>query len=117
MKDKYVEKRKRVNLSLSDQEHELFLRHADKKGEKLSAFIKKLAFSQLKKQNKYIPTDEEQQSLNDLVNNLRAIGNNINQVAHVANVHKRSSTINFIKLRKQVADAENLIREFFSRKI
>ncbi|ETR66607.1 MAG: hypothetical protein OMM_12577 [Candidatus Magnetoglobus multicellularis str. Araruama] len=113
----YDEKRKRVKLTLTAEENEWFSNHASKKGERLAPFVKKLAVAQLRKQSKYIPTDEEQHSLKELISNLRAIGNNINQIAHVANVHKRSSAINFIKLRKKVADAEKLITDYFSRKI
>ncbi|KPA16086.1 Bacterial mobilization domain protein [Candidatus Magnetomorum sp. HK-1] len=117
MNSQYVEKRVRVNLSLNDKEKELFSRQALKRGEKVSPFIKNLAIAQLKKQNKYIPTDDENQSIKELVRNLRAIGNNINQIAHVANVQQKSSMINFIKLRKKVADAEKLIKDYYSRKI
>ena len=107
----------RINLTLPEKEKEWFSFHASKRGEKLAPFVRKLAVAQLKKQNKYIPTDEEQESIKELVKNLRAIGNNINQIAHVANIYKKSSKINFIRLRKKVSAAEKLITDYFSRRI
>jgi len=116
-KKQYDKKRKRIDLTLSPEEKEWFASHASKRDEKLAAFVKKLAIMQLKKQNKYMPTDEENKNVKELIRNLRAIGNNINQIAHVANIYKKSSMINFIKLRTKVSEMEKLITSYYSRKI
>ena len=74
--------RKRNNqiiLRLNDNEHERFMRIVKKSGLSQSAYLRSLI-------NGYIPTDLPPPDYYKMMNELRAIGNNMNQIAQKAHV-------------------------------
>jgi len=73
---------KQIILRLDDNEHERFLRIVKKSGVSQSAYLRNLI-------NGLIPTDLPPPDYHKMMNELRAIGNNMNQIsqkAHVLNV-------------------------------
>jgi len=73
---------RQIILRLDDNEHERFLRIVKKSGVSQSAYLRNLI-------NGLIPTDLPPPDYHKMMNELRAIGNNMNQIsqkAHVLNV-------------------------------
>ena len=80
-REQYKSQVKRVNLTLSKEEHRLFSRASNNK--KVTAFIKELALAGLNKQAS-IPAHLEEE-LKTLRFAIRNIANNVNQIAHHSN--------------------------------
>lgn len=106
-KNKYKEKTKRVNLTLTNDEYRAFLRGA--KDTKITSHIKKLAISKLHLEIN-IPENIENE-LKTLRFAIRNIANNVNQIAHYSNTIRTISTQdenNLLQHLKQLEEAVEL---------
>ena len=68
----------RIEFYLNDREYEKFIRAVKKSGLNLSTYLRHLVKDR-------IPQDRPPQDYFDILKEIRAIGNNINQIAYVAN--------------------------------
>ena len=102
-----MNKTKTLKFRVSEDEERIIRRNADKCGMNTSAYIRKSVFG-----DKIIVCDNG--AIYMLCSNIRAIGNNINQIARVANSCRSVNTRDIEELRSQVDKAERLINEYFS---
>ncbi len=86
-RSRYDAKTKRVKTTLSPQEFAQLERQAKRAGLAPSAYLKELAFLQLRGQEQYIPSSEVIANLSKLIALFRNVANNLNQIARHANRH------------------------------
>lgn len=102
-REKYKAQAKRVNITLSQEEHRALQKAAKKEGVKLTSYIKSLALSSFQNQT-YIPSElkDELKTLRYAIYN---IANNVNQLAHHSNTFKNmtiSEENNLLQYLKQL---------------
>ena len=110
-KARYAEKVKRLNASLSPDEYELLCRRAEQAGRTPTAFLKELAFRQLRRQNNFIVPAELEQRLSQLIEQTRRLGNNTNQLAKEAYVNGVNST-KLEQARRLIFELEDAVKTF-----
>ena len=102
-----MNKTKTLKFRVSEDEERIIRRNADKCGMNTSAYIRKSVFG-----DKIIVCDNG--AIYMLCSNIRAIGNNINQIARVANSCRSVNTRDIEELRSKIDKAERLINDYFS---
>ena len=93
----------KLTVRLTPKEHEHLKREADECGLKMEPYIRKLiAGSEVKARppNEYVT----------LIREINAIGNNINQIAHIANAEGRISDNKISEAKKYLSDIMQLVR-------
>lgn len=106
------DKIKRVNLTLTVEEHKRLCRMAKAESKKPTGFLKELAFVSLEDRANY-PLDVSS-DLGELVLILRGIGNNINQIARHSNTFKKVLDENEVLLN--IKNMEDEIKKFLKNK-
>jgi hypothetical protein len=86
-RSRYDAKTKRVKTTLSPKEFAYLERQAKIAGQSPSAYLKELAFLQLRGQEQYIPSAEVVAHLSKLIALIRNVANNINQLSYHFNRH------------------------------
>jgi len=106
----YLAKRKRLSVTLDLKEFDKLQKIAAKENTTEGRILAKLGFCYLE-QKYHVPWQLENQ-LSEFIQNCRAIGNNINQLAHHANsVGRYDHEI----LLKHVMELETQVRSFLTR--
>lgn len=94
----------KISLRLTEKEHTFLKKQAELCGLKMEPYIRKLIM------NKEIlprPPDEYYKILREI----NAIGNNINQIAYIANSQKHISAENINLAVKMVGDVMDIVRK------
>jgi len=101
-----LKRNRKITFRLTDSEYERFKKRVKKSGVSQEAFIRLLI-------NGYIPTDLPPPEYHAMMNELRAIGNNMNQIAqkaHVLNViDARRYDEGFDTLKKAIVEIVNAV--------
>ncbi len=97
----------RVQVRLNDDEYDYFLYNLEKTGLTQEAYLRKII------SNKIPHTKEVGKFEQDMLAQLYAIGNNLNQIARRANVMK---VINVEKYTDAVKNFENIMKEFLEQR-
>lgn len=113
--NKYKSRTRRVNLTLSNEEHQAFLRSAKTENEKLTSHIKKLSLSGLTGKA-HIPPElkEELKTLRYAIYN---IANNVNQIAHYSNTIHSMTSVQENNLLQHLKQLDEVIQNYTQGRI
>ena len=114
-REQYKSQAKRVNLTLSNEEHRAFSRAAKREGVKPSSYIKALALAGLNKQAT-IPANL-QEELTTLRFAIRNIANNVNQLAHYSHTVRAMSSADEHSLLQHLKQLEDAVTQYTEGKI
>ena len=92
----------KISVRLTEKEHNFLKRQAEICGLKMEPYIRKLIMG---KEILPRPPDEYYKILREI----NAIGNNINQIAYIANSQKQISAENINRAVKMVGDIMNIV--------
>ncbi len=106
---------KRVNLTLSKEEHQLLSRAAKLQGKKPTTYIKELALTGIENQTA-IPKhlEDELRTLRFAVSN---IANNVNQMAHYSHMIRSLNTRDEHNLMQHLKQLDNVIQQYTQGRI
>ena len=93
----------KLTVRLTPKEHEHLKKEADKCDLKMEPYIRKLIAGyevKARPPNEYVT----------LIREINAIGNNINQIAHIANAEGRISDNKISEVKKYLSDIMQLVR-------
>lgn len=109
MRTEYAPTKKRVNLTLTLQEHKRLQKAAKKSGRKLAPFIREAVLAAL--EQRYLVPADTQQQLDDAIIQLRKIGTNINQLAHHANAKQHTTAEDLRLIRQALTRMEHALKK------
>jgi hypothetical protein len=105
---RYRERNHEIKITLSNVDYAVVKRIAEKQGIKTSAYIRKATMEQSR--NLYLFPKDLEIEIKAAVRNMRAIGNNINQVARYCNEEHYSSPDSLELIFNLVKKIENEIK-------
>lgn len=97
---------KKLSLRLSEPQYRHLKKNADAAGMKMEPYMRNLIIG--KELKPYPP-----EAYKELLRELSAIGNNINQIAHVANAQQNISPENNYEAIRLVGEAMRIVRDAF----
>lgn len=102
-----MNRNKTIQFRVSDAEERLIRNKAEKSGLKMSEYIRKSAMS-----DKFIVADNA--SLYRLNSNIRMIGNNVNQIARVANTCNSVTAKDISDLQIHIKKVDDLVSDYIA---
>lgn len=97
---------KKLSLRLSEKQYRHLKKNADAAGMKMEPYMRNLIME-------YEVKPYPPEAYKELLRELSAIGNNINQIAHVANAQQNISTGENYEAIRLVGEAMRIVREAF----
>lgn len=110
MREVYRQAHPRLDVTLSQAQYRVLEQAARRSGRPVTAYFREAAFAYLE-QRYLVPRDTEQ-ALHALVYQLRAAGNNLNQLAHHANTKRRATAEDVRQARELLTTMEAAITRF-----
>jgi hypothetical protein len=105
---RYREKHHEIKITLSNEDYAVIKRIAEKQGTRTSAYIRKAVMEQSR--HLYLFPKDLEIEIKSAIRNMRAIGNNINQIARYCNEQKYSSLDSFETVFNLLRKIEDEIR-------
>lgn len=102
-----MNRNKTIQFRVSDAEEKLIRNKAEKSGLKMSEYIRKSAMSE-----KFTVADNA--SLYRLNSNIRMIGNNVNQIARVANTCNSVTAKDISDLQIHIKKVDDLVSDYIA---
>jgi hypothetical protein len=110
MREVYRPARRRVDVTLTPAQYADLEQAAHAAGRKVTVFLREAAFAYLERRY-LVPTDTEQ-GLHAVTRQLRAAGNNLNQLAHQANTQRRATAEDLRQARELLNTMEAAVTRF-----
>ena len=108
-KKQMIDPRKNFTVRLSDTERERIMQAAKENGLTPSEYLRELVLHG-GKVDTTIMLDRR-----DLVNQISKVGNNVNQITHVANVSQTVSEYKIMQIKDYMKDIYNLLMEVLNK--
>jgi hypothetical protein len=113
MREVYRKAHPRLDVTLSQAQYRHLEQAARQSGRPVTAYLREAAFAYLER--RYLVPRDIDESLHALVYQLRAAGNNLNQIAHHANTKRRATADDVRQARKLLVRMETAVTGFVRR--
>lgn len=110
MRNVYRKTHHRVTITLSPDEYQRLQQEADASQRKLAPFIRETVLATI--DNRCLLPKDTEHALHEVTLQIRHIGNNLNQIAHQVNTHKRADKDDIQRSMALLKNLETLIRDF-----
>lgn len=110
MREVYRPTRRRVDVTLNRQQYDALEQAARAAGRPVAAFLREAAFAYLER--RYLVPAGIEQGLHAVTLQLRAAGNNLNQIAHQANMKRRATADEVHQARELLQTMEAAVARF-----